>query len=112
MLRSGKGFFMKYIVFTLVLVMLFAVPAMAGNGNVSKGTLEKMGLSAMKTMTDVEGASIRGSGFALAFGFSNATGGFPSGYFRTSPPNPVAAGVNLSVGSGVFAGGGSIAFTK
>ena len=103
---------MRHLVAVLALVALLAVPAMANDGNVSKSALEKMGLSSMKTMSDAEGALIRGSGFALAFGFSNATGGSPGGYLRTSPPHPVAAGLNLSVGSGNFAFGGSIAFTN
>jgi hypothetical protein len=103
---------MRYVIAVLALVALLAVPAMAYDGNVSQTTLAKMGLSGMKTMSDADGALIRGSGFALVFGFSNATGGSPDGYFRTSPPYPVAAGVNLSVGSGSFAGGASIAFTK
>jgi hypothetical protein len=103
---------MRYVIAVLTLVALFAVPVMAYDGNVSKVALEKMGLSGMKTMSDADGALIRGSGFALVFGFSTATGGLPDGYLRTSPPYPVAAGVNLSVGSGSFAFGGSIAFAK
>jgi hypothetical protein len=103
---------MRHAFAVLALVALFAVPAMAYDGNVSKAALDKMGLSGMKTMSDTEGASIRGSGFALVFGFSNATGGSPDGYLRTSPPYPVAAGSNLSVGSGTFAFGGSIAFAQ
>jgi hypothetical protein len=102
---------MRHVIAVLALVALFAVPAMAYDGNVSKAALEKMGLSGMKTMSDADGALIRGSGFAVAFGFSYATGGLPSGYLRTSPPYPIAAGVNLSVGSGSFAGGASVGFT-
>ncbi len=100
---------MRYVLAVLALVALFAVPAMAYDGNVSKAALEKMGLSAMKTITDSEGALIRGSGFARAFGFSFASGGVPDAYgFST----PVKSGFSFSSGSGGFTGGGSIAFTK
>ncbi|HEY4759430.1 MAG TPA: hypothetical protein VIH42_02500 [Thermoguttaceae bacterium] len=103
---------MRYVLLTLALVALFVGQAVANDGNVSKATLEKMGLSAMKTMTDADATSIRGSGFAIAWGHSTAAGGLTRSYVSTSPPAPVAAGFKISVGSGVFAGGGSIAFTK
>ncbi len=95
---------MRYVIFALALVALFAVPAMAYDGNVSKVTLEKMGLSAMKTMTDVEGASVRGRGFALAFGFSYATGGLPDGYLRTQSSASRGSGSKLIRGIGKLRG--------
>ncbi len=47
---------MRCVLLALVLVALFAGQAMADNGNVPNATMDKMGLSGMKTMTDVEGA--------------------------------------------------------
>jgi hypothetical protein len=103
---------MRCVLLSLVLVALVAGPAMADNRNVPSSTLSKMGLASMTPVSDAAGVGIRGRGFALAFGFSRATGGSPDGYLSTSPPQPVAAGFNLSVGTGTFALGGSIAFTK
>jgi len=104
---------MRYILLTLALVALFAVQAMANDGNVSNVTLEKMGLSAMKTMTDIEGALVRGKGYAMVWSSSYASGGLLDVKVRTSPPysKPVSVST-FSLGSGGFAFGGAIAFAK
>jgi len=39
---------------------LFAVPSLAGEGTVSKSTLNSLGLSGMQVMSDAEGMQIRG----------------------------------------------------
>jgi hypothetical protein len=116
---------MKYLLMTLAVVMIFAAPALAADrGNLSQDNLAKMGLSGMTVMSDVQGTSVRGMGFALAYGASYAkthNAGTVNGYLAAG--NTVAAGANLSVagsaGSGWFgstnwsvvgAGGASVAF--
>jgi len=129
---------MKYLLMTLAVVMMFAGPALAADhGNLSQSQLAKMGLSGMNAMSDTQGTAVRGMGFSLAFGASYAhiqkedpaSAGSINGYLAVdkSRGSTLAGGANLSVAgivnveSGrhtevnatvVFAGGGSIAFTK
>lgn len=44
----------------VVLLVLFAAPALAANGNVPRGVLSSLGLGDMKTMSDAEGMQVRG----------------------------------------------------
>jgi len=55
---------MKYLLMIIAVVMIFAAPVLANDGNVSNDTLAKMGLSGMNAMSDAQGTSVRGMGFA------------------------------------------------
>jgi hypothetical protein len=93
-------------------------------GQVPNATLAQLGLGQMHQMTDVQGTTIRGSGFAAVGGWSWATSptsGSGNSYVAVSTAKPaLAAGASASVaasGSGVFTpwgnyGGvvGSVAF--
>ena len=56
---------MKYLLMTLAVVMMFAGPALAANGNLSQSQMAKLGLSGMTAMSDVQGNSVRGMGCVL-----------------------------------------------
>jgi hypothetical protein len=123
---------MKYLLMTLAVVMIFAAPVLADNGNLSQNQLAKLGLSGMSSMSDAQGTAVRGMGFSLAFGASYAkqgnSAGTVNGYLAVDSSKKggtLAGGANISVagsaGSGWFGGtqwnvvgaaGGSIAFTK
>lgn len=128
---------MKYLLMTLAVVMIFAVPTLAADqGNLTQNNLAKMGLSGMTVMSDAQGTAIRGMGFSKAWGNSyvNIKGaGSENGYFAkdSGKKGSLAGGLNISVagkgqgillvdsgtlvafrGTVIFAGGGSIAFTK
>jgi hypothetical protein len=127
---------MKYLLMILAVVMIFAAPALAADqGNLSQNAMAKMGLSGISVMSDVQGTSIRGMGFSKAWGSSWAGvkgAGSDNAYFAVDKgkKGSLAGGLNLSIaGKGtlnaglaagdialgsriVFAGGGSIAFTK
>jgi hypothetical protein len=100
---------MRYVLLSLTLVVLLGIQAMAGDGNVSKVTLEKMGLTTMQVVTDTKGMSVRGTGFAKAWSFSYALGGLPS--FQTSPPLSMPVSTS-SFGWGSFATGWASAYAK
>ena len=130
------------IVLCVVLcVVLAAGFASAANpGQVSQNTLSKMGLADLQPMSDVQGTSVRGSGFASVSGYSTASsgGGAPvlgtdahawNKYSATSKTtNALAAGGSVSVsasGIGVFlprgavgavvgsvSGGGAVAYAR
>jgi hypothetical protein len=104
---------MRYVLLTLALIALFAVQALANDGNVSNATLEKMGLSAMKTMTDVEGTLIRGNGYSMVWSSSYASGGVRDTKVLTNPPSPNPVSVSTSsTGTSSFAWGYAFAFKK
>ena len=44
----------------LVVVVLLAAPALAGDGNVPQGTLSSLGLGDMQSVSDTEGMQVRG----------------------------------------------------
>jgi hypothetical protein len=89
-------------VFALATIVAFsAVPALAGDGQVSSKSLAKMGLAGMKTMDDAQGMTVRGTSVAVVFGISHATisgeGGSASsvnGYFAAGHHS--ASGANAS----------------
>jgi|SRR5579862_7542644 len=61
------------ILFALASIVAFSVaPAFAGEGQVSNQTLNKMGLSGMKVMSDQQGMQVRGLSIAVVGGFSQA----------------------------------------
>ena len=65
---------MKSLIALVCVVSLSAAAAVAGDGRISDNSLAKIGLSAMKPMTDAHGLQIRGMS-AQAGGFSIATVG-------------------------------------
>ncbi len=104
---------MKYLLMTLAVVMMFAGPALAGDGNLSQSQLAKLGLSGMTVMSDTQGQAVRGMGFALAFGVGYATinkadpasAGTLNGYVAVG--HHVAAGANISVAGAASGTSGS-----
>jgi hypothetical protein len=58
-----------------VLVCLLAAPALAGDGNIPRSTLNRLGLGGMQTVSDAEGMQVRGmSGCARVMGISVVSG--------------------------------------
>jgi hypothetical protein len=57
---------MKYLLMTLAVVMMFAGPALADQGNLSQAQMAKYGLSGMTAMSDAQGTAVRGMGFIVA----------------------------------------------
>jgi hypothetical protein len=108
---------MKYLLVLLAVLGLFAGQAMAADGNVSNNTLAKMGLS-MNTMSDDQGASVRGTGFGVILGASiagvqtnGALAGSVNGYLgvdkgghiKMSGSNQSYASSSVTTGVGFFA---------
>jgi hypothetical protein len=54
-------------VISLSAVSLSAAPALAGDSQISKHSLARMGLQGMTTMSDADGMSIRGQAILVAF---------------------------------------------
>jgi hypothetical protein len=53
---------MRTFAAVVAVLALVAAPALAGDGNVPRGTLSSMGLSGLKTMSDAQGLKVRGMG--------------------------------------------------
>jgi hypothetical protein len=92
---------MKALLSVAAVLVLSAAPAVAGQGQVSKNSLAKMGLAGMQVMSDEQGSQIRGTSVAVVFGISHATisgeGGSASstnGYFAAGHHS--ASGANVS----------------
>jgi hypothetical protein len=92
---------MKTLLSVAAVLVLSAAPAFAGQGQVSKNSLAKMGLSGMQVMSDAQGMSVRGTSVAVVFGISHASisgeGGSASstnGYFAAGHHS--ASGANVS----------------
>ncbi len=90
---------MKSSVFGLAaMAILVAVPAFAGEGNVSNSTLSALGLGGLEVMSDTDGMKVRGmSSNAFAFGASSLFAQL------SDPQNPG----NFVTGSDVNGGRGS-----
>jgi len=93
---------MKTLLSIASVLVLSAAPAFAGQGQVSKQSLAKMGLSGMQIMSDEQGQQIRGTSIAVVAGGSIATihgaGGSATsvnGYFAAG--SHAAEGSNISV---------------
>jgi hypothetical protein len=63
---------MKSLYALAAIVALSAVPAFAGEGQVSSKSLANMGLTGMKTMNDAQGKTVRGLSVAIVSGQSMA----------------------------------------
>jgi hypothetical protein len=121
---------MKLTAFVAALVV--AVAASANAGDLSKGSLSKMGLSGVTKMTDAQGLNVRGMGSSASVGgFSFSSLGGLTGTYNTytasaahNSGSSTAAGASLSVsgaalitpfGSGAFiagSAGGAVAYAK
>jgi hypothetical protein len=99
---------MKTLLSIASVLVLAASPALAGEGQVSKQSLAKMGLSGMQTMTDSQGQQIRGLSIAVASGGSIAFIGGEGGG-AASVNTYFAAGHHSANGSNVsYAVSGSV----
>jgi len=92
---------MKTLLSIASVLVLSAAPAFAGEGQVTKQSLAKMGLSGMQTMTDSQGQQVRGLSIAVVSGGSIAFIGTKGGgaasvntYFAAGSHS--ASGDNLS----------------
>jgi hypothetical protein len=81
---------------------LTAAPALAGDGQVSKNSLAKMGLSGMKVVPDREGMQVRGTSIAVTFSVS-------SGYPLVSINSPFDVGTHHAFSASVGISSGGIA---
>jgi len=97
---------MKYLLMTLAVVMIFALPALAADqGNLSQASLAKMGLSGMTVMSDAQGTAVRGMGYVVAYGSSwtfTSTAGGVDGYYAQG--KTLAVGATISVAGGASSG--------
>jgi|HubBroStandDraft_6_1064221.scaffolds.fasta_scaffold301183_2 hypothetical protein len=95
---------MRRFVFLACILAFAAAPALAGDGQVSTRSLDRMGLGGMKVVSDQDGLQMRGS-FAIATSF--AFGG--TTVFSVGSPvsvgNHFAFSAQVVIGSGSFAGG-------
>jgi hypothetical protein len=80
---------MKSLIAFASVVALSVVPAFAAEGQVSHQSLNKMGLSGMKAMTDAQGTQIRGLSIAVVAGGT-----------KTTLPGADAGSTFLAAGSG------------
>jgi hypothetical protein len=92
-----------------VTVLLFSVaPALAGDGSVSQNSLSRMGLGGMKALSDRDGLAIRGQ-FAIAYSSSYNSKGTTYTIINKPVGNHFAISATVSIGGGLFAGGGATA---
>ncbi|HXY35224.1 MAG TPA: hypothetical protein VEI07_13420 [Planctomycetaceae bacterium] len=98
---------MKRFISAVCVLALTAAPALAGDGQVSKQSLSRMGLGGMKVVSEQEGLQVRGTSIAIATSSTTVTGGFTI----ISINSPISIGSNfafsakVTVGSGLIAGG-------
>ena len=64
---------MRRFISVACVIALAAAPALAGDGQVSKQSLSRMGLSGMKVVPDQEGLQVRGQSIAITFSVSSGT---------------------------------------
>jgi hypothetical protein len=64
---------MRRFISVACVIALAAAPALAGDGQVSKQSLSRMGLSGMKVVPDREGLQVRGQSIAITFSASSGT---------------------------------------
>ena len=70
---------MKSALAMVVVMLMFAAPAFAGDGNVSQGTLSSLGLGDMQTVSDAEGMQVRGMSSNAKFTFVGVFSGLLGG---------------------------------
>ena len=94
---------MKILLALVTVVILSAAPVLAGDGQISKSSLSRMGLPGMTAMSDADGMAIRGTSFAIAGSFSFASGVVMGPIIHVGSHHAAAA--TFAIGSGSFAGG-------
>ena len=99
---------MKTLLVFVSVVTFSLAPAIAADGSVPANSLTKMGLGAMKTLSDREGTAIRGQ-LAIAFSHSSVTGGTSFTIVNKPIGQHFAISITGAVGNGLFAGGGAVA---
>jgi hypothetical protein len=96
---------MRTFAAVVAVLALVAAPALAGDGNVPRGTLSAMGLSGLKTLSDAQGLKVRGMGasatvngssFAIMFDLANP----PSFAFAQSDYTATGFGPTVAGASG------------
>jgi hypothetical protein len=98
---------MRHLICLACIIGFSAAPALAGDRQVSTGSLAKMGLGGMKVASDHEGLQVRGLSIAIATSHTHVTGGFDI----LSINSPVSIGshfafsAKVTIGSGGLAGG-------
>jgi hypothetical protein len=94
----------KTFLFFAALFGLSAAPALAGDGQISRSNLSRMGLAGMNAMTDTEGMSIRGTSFVIVGSFTFVSGKAPAISVKSSGGAPVSV-FTIRVNGGLGAGG-------
>jgi hypothetical protein len=100
---------MRRLIALACVLALCTAPALAGDGQVSNRSLERMGLGGMKVASDQQGLQVRGMSFAFA---SSVAFGGTTVLNINSPVsigNHFAFSANVVIGSGSFAGGAASA---
>jgi hypothetical protein len=100
---------MKILIALTSVVGLSVAPVFAGEGQISNRSLTRMGLPEMKTLSDTEGLSIRGTSFAIAGSYAFVSGGTTIPIVNHPVGQHFAISVTIAIGGGAFAGGGSFA---
>ncbi|HXY37032.1 MAG TPA: hypothetical protein VEI07_22585 [Planctomycetaceae bacterium] len=99
---------MRCFISAACVIALASAPALAGDGQVSKQSLSRMGLGGMKLVSDQEGLQVRGTSIAITF---SASSGFP--IVSINSPFDVGTHFAFSASAGIsgstFAGGAASA---
>ena len=93
---------MRHFISLACVLALTTVPALAGDGQISKQSLSRMGLSGMQILPDREGSQLRGQSIAITFSVSSGTTIFSVG-------SPVSVGKHHAFSASVGVSGGAIA---
>ena len=100
---------MRRVVSLACILALMAAPAMAGDGQVSKRSLDRMGLGGMKVVSDRDGQQVRGLSIAVATSFAFGGNTVLSINSPVSVGNNFAFSAKFVASSSSFAGGAAVA---
>jgi hypothetical protein len=100
---------MKILLGLVTVVGLSTASAFAGDGQIAKSSLSRMGLPGMTVMSDADGMSIRGTSFAISGSFAFASGGVTIPIINHPVGSHFAITATIAIGNGTFAGGFSSA---
>lgn len=95
---------MKLFLASLSVLFLSVAPAFAGDGSLDQSSLSRMGLAAMKPLSDHDGMAIRGE-FAVAYSASFDTKGTSFTIINQPVGQHFAISATVAVGGGLFSGG-------
>jgi hypothetical protein len=102
---------MKILVALVTVVCLSAAPALAGDRQISKHSLARMGLQGMTTLSDADGMSIRGQAILVVVGHSFISN-YQSVNFLASATGVTSGTIVVAFSQsngGLFTGSGSTA---